>query len=77
MDFRDWVNAQVGASQAARISRAAEILGVPDRTVSAWYYLQKAPHPKTAGVIILRTGNTVDYNGIYGPYVSRLTAGKT
>lgn len=66
MDFNAWVDQQGGTDEAA------EILSEKPRAVASWYYGERAPGLKASTNIVRKSGNAVDFNGIYWPLAKKL-----
>lgn len=76
MEFKEWVDQLEGKTRNDRIAHAARFLGEQERTVSSWYYLEKAPRILSAAMIVLKTEGAVDYNGIYRPHATKKVEGR-
>lgn len=66
MELNDWINAQGG------VEGAAELLGETPRSVSSWYYAERAPTLAAAVNIVRKSEFQLDFNGIYWPIARRL-----
>lgn len=66
MELNEWIDQQGG------VAEAAEILGETKRTVSSWYYAERAPGLKSAVNIVRKSEHAVDFNSIYWPIAKRL-----
>ncbi|MNR57565.1 hypothetical protein D3C85_1783740 [compost metagenome] len=56
------------------MTAAAELLGEKRRTVRSWLYCERAPSFSAALNIVLKSQRAVDFNGVYGPLMRRVSA---
>lgn len=63
MELNDWIDSVGGTHEAA------EKLGENHRTVYAWYRLEKAPRLSSVANIIAVSGQVLDCNDIYMPFI--------
>lgn len=59
MTFEEWVVKKFGARG---ITKAADFLGCPKRTVYAWVTFYRFPSIKTQEIIRLKSNNQVDFS---------------
>lgn len=64
MKLNDWIDERGG------YAKAAEILGETPRAVASWYRFERAPSFSAALNIYRKTGELVDFNGIYVPFAA-------
>lgn len=70
MDLKTWVDG-LGADGAGV---AAERLGEKRRTVRSWLYFERVPSFSAAMKIVETSEGSVDFNGVYQPFMDRARA---
>lgn len=72
MDLKAWIDSLCDDDPVAA---AAELLGEKHRTVKSWRYFERVPSYASAKNIVLKSNLSVDFNGIYGPFLRKETEG--